>query len=197
MGLCPPVVKGSNKWNFYLRSIVRTTPAQWYSSRVMGVNAIKKVVGEMLKDVKLDGFFSNHSLRRSGTTRLFQAGVDRKIVKEYTRHVSNAVDQYQVTSHSQRKSLSNIIQCKPQEPIPMDTLFESKQASKTVKHDMPSNDVQISVSNDSNVNTLGCCCSRKNVDLGETKGLGVMINDILQGRKYAKATIKIDIDLKE
>ena len=107
MGLCPGVVPGSGKANFYLRSLTKTTPAQWYSSRVLGINSIKKTVGNLLKDAKLDGFFTNHSLRRSGTTRLFQAGVDRKLVKEYTGHTSDAVDKYQITSAGQREALSN------------------------------------------------------------------------------------------
>ena len=69
----------------------------------MGVNTLRKVVRKLLKSAELDGYFTNHSLRRSGTTRLFQAGVERKIVKEYTGHTSDAVDQYQITSADQRK----------------------------------------------------------------------------------------------
>ena len=42
----------------------------------------------MLKDAELDGYFTNHSLKRSSTTCLFQVGVDRKIVKEFTLHTS-------------------------------------------------------------------------------------------------------------
>ena len=45
MGLCPPVFVGSGKDNFYLRSLMCKTPAQWYSTRVLGINAIKKVIG--------------------------------------------------------------------------------------------------------------------------------------------------------
>ena len=109
MSLCPPVGKNS-KANFYLRRLEKTNPAQWYSTRVLGINAIRKTVQEMVKSVRLDGFFTNHSLRRSGTTRLFQAGVDRKIIKEFTGHSSDAVDNYQVTSEEQRHELSSIWQ---------------------------------------------------------------------------------------
>ena len=51
----------------------------------------------MLKNANLDGFFTNHSLHRSGTTRLFHAGIDKKIIREFTGHRSDAIDQYQVT----------------------------------------------------------------------------------------------------
>ena len=64
----------------------------------------------MVKSCKVDGFFTNHSLRRSGGTRLFHEGVDRKLVKEITGHRSDAVDAYQVTSHQQREMCSMILQ---------------------------------------------------------------------------------------
>ena len=57
-----------------------------------------------------EGYFTNHSLRRSGGTRLFRAGIDRKLVKEVTGHHSDAVDQYQITGHDQRKLISKVVQ---------------------------------------------------------------------------------------
>ena len=63
----------------------------------------------MLKNAKLDGFFTNHSLRRSSTTRLFQAGVDKKIIKDFMGHRSDALDKYEVTSEEQRQNISKII----------------------------------------------------------------------------------------
>ena len=108
MSLCPPVGK-NNKANFYLRSLEKMNPAQWYSTRVLGVNSIRSTVSQMLKDAKLDGYFTNHSLRSSGTTRLFQAGVDKKLIKEFTGHSSDAGDNDQVTSDQQRCEISAII----------------------------------------------------------------------------------------
>ena len=109
MSLCPPVTKKTQKANFYLRSLECTNPAQWYSSQVVGMNTLRKTVGELLKSVELDGFFSNNSLRQTGTSRLFQAGFDRKIVKEYSGHRSDAIDRYQVTSESQKQQVSKVL----------------------------------------------------------------------------------------
>ena len=109
MSLIPPVTKKSKKDNFYLHSLEKPTPAQWYGEQVVGKHTLTKVVGEMLKDVKPGVFHSNHNLRWSGTTRLFQAGIDRKIVKEYTGHVSDAVDKYQIMSAAQKERLSEIL----------------------------------------------------------------------------------------
>ena len=64
----------------------------------------------MMKDANIEGFFTNHRLRRTGGTRLFRAGVDRKLVKEVTGHRSDAVDAYQITSDEQRKHMSRVIE---------------------------------------------------------------------------------------
>ena len=72
---------------------------------------MRSVVTDMLKDAGLDGFFTNHSLRRTAATRLFRAGKNVKLIKEITGHVSNAVEKYEVTSDEQRIELSSILQC--------------------------------------------------------------------------------------
>ena len=65
-----------------------------------------------MKRGDIQGYFTNHSLRRTGGTRLFRAGVDRKLVKEVTGHRSDAVDAYQITGHNQRKLISSVVQGK-------------------------------------------------------------------------------------
>ena len=57
------------------------------------------------------------------------------------------------------------------------------------------NSVEISVNDISKVNKLGCTCTRENVNLEETSGVGQLLNDMLQGRRYCNAKIKIEIDL--
>ena len=109
VSLLPPVTPKTKKVNFYMRSLEKPNPAQWYGEQVVGKHTLTKVVGKLLKTAQLDGFFTNHSLRRTGTTRLFRASVERKIVKEYTGHVSDAVDKYQVTSEAQNEELCKIL----------------------------------------------------------------------------------------
>ena len=91
MSVCPPMTKKSMKPNFYLRSLEKINPAQWYSTQVFRLNKIKQTVKEMLKSAKLDGFFTNHSLRCTGTSRLFQPGLDQKLVKEYLGYHSDTL----------------------------------------------------------------------------------------------------------
>ena len=59
------------KPNFYLQSLKITKPSCWYQTTPVGVNTIRKVVGSLLKNAGLDGYFTNHSLYRTCATRLF------------------------------------------------------------------------------------------------------------------------------
>ena len=84
ISLCPEVTPKTRKHNFYLHALEKVNPAQWFGEQVLGRNAIVKVVGKLLKSTNLNGYFTNHSLRRTGTTRLFHAGIDRRI---YWAHI--------------------------------------------------------------------------------------------------------------
>ena len=106
LSLCPTYEK---KVNFYLRSLEKPTPKQWYAGQVVGSQTLSKVIGKIMELGEFEGFFTNHSARRTGGTRLFRAGVQRKLVKECTGHRSDAVDKYQITSEEQRQKLSEII----------------------------------------------------------------------------------------
>ena len=180
IGLCPPVTNINAKANFYLRSLTHTTPAQWYSTRVLGIHSIRKTIGMLLKCSELDGFFSNHSLHRTSTTRLFNAGVDRKLVKEFTGHASDAVDQYQIMSDTQREQISKII-------------GGEKPSEKQSDQVQGSNVVEIEVKNKGDVNEIKSSSTRTNVNLKDTQGVGQLINDMLDGRKYGKVKIKMEI----
>ena len=98
------------KSNFYLQILQKPMPRQWYTEQVIGTHTIGKVVSVMMRDAKIEGFFTNHSLRHSGGTDLFRGGIDRKFVKECTGHRSYAVDTYQVTSIEQRKHIIEVLQ---------------------------------------------------------------------------------------
>ena len=106
LALCP---KYDKKSNLYLQSLQKPSPHQWYAEQVIGTHTISKVVTELMHKAKIEGFFTNHSLRHSGGTCLFRGGVDHKLVKESTGHRSDAVDTYQVTSMQQREMMSKIL----------------------------------------------------------------------------------------
>ena len=178
MSLCPPVTEKTKKFNFYLRSLEKPSPSRWYGEQNVGINTLRGSIKSMLKDANMEGFKTNHSLRRSGTTRLFQNGIDRKLVKEFTGHVSDAVDQYQVTSDQQRAEMSKII-----------------QGQKSIEHVVkePSASLEVAISDKCKVNDMGCLCLKQDMKLSETSSLGDMLEKLLKARKGEKATVKIEI----
>ena len=82
----------------------------WYSRRPVGENTIANVTKKLCADAGITGYYTGHSLRRTGITRMFQGDVPEKIIKEVSGHRSNSVDQYKVTSIKQKANVSNIIQ---------------------------------------------------------------------------------------
>ena len=109
VSLLPAIKHSTKKANFYLRSLEKYSPAQWYGEQVVGLNSIRKVMSSICEKAKIKGFIMNHSLRRTGTTRLFRNGIDRKLIKEFTGHTSYAVDAYSITSNEQHKEISTIL----------------------------------------------------------------------------------------
>ena len=47
MSLLPPVKPNAKRANFYLRSLEKYNPAQWYGEQVVGLNTLRKVMGEV------------------------------------------------------------------------------------------------------------------------------------------------------
>ena len=130
----------------------------WYKGQVVGSNTLGKVVKGLLHDARIDGYFTGHSLRRTGTTRLCQAGVQKKLVKEISGHWSDAIDAYQVTSHEQKKQISHIlanksstITCQEFNTLPIDvnndqSILKDKE-SPVIGDQVTQNTSQMSVKN--------------------------------------------------
>ena len=71
-----------------------------------------KVVQELCQAAGLPsgGFRSNHSLRASAATRLYNCCVDEQLIKETTGHSSDAVRSYKRTSDDMLKTANYIVQ---------------------------------------------------------------------------------------
>ena len=133
----------------------------------------------------IEGFFTNHSARRTGGTRLFRAGVQRKAVKEATGHSSDAVDKYQITSDEQRAMMSRVIAgehkdevCEVTNPKPVET-----------GQNVESNEATITISQNKNA----CKCEKSNES---RENVGELINSIIEKQKSkGKSRIKISIEI--
>ena len=54
----------------------------------------------------LAGKFTNHSLRATAASRMYQAGIPEKFIKEITSHKSDAVHCYEQTLDSMKRKVS-------------------------------------------------------------------------------------------
>ena len=179
LSLCP---KGyTKKANFYLQSLKCPTPKQWYGREVVGSNKVKEVMKDLLSNAKIDRYFTNHSLRRSGGTRLFQAGVERKLVKEVTGHSSDAVDCYQITSDQQREKISKIIAGEISENQDKMGVEVPKGSEKEARADKVEN----------LVTACNCDCNKKNYI-----NVGNVVNEVIsKNMKTGKTIIKLEIEI--
>jgi hypothetical protein len=68
------------------------------------------MVNNMCKDAKIDGHFTNHSLRASGATELFQHNIPERVIQEFTGHRSvKALRQYEKAALEQKQAACNIL----------------------------------------------------------------------------------------
>ena len=104
MEKCPSDAPGHA---FYLRPSATLTSECWYSRFPLGHT---KTVFRLCQLGGIQGFKTNHSLRATVTTCLYQSGVDEQLVMERTGHRSlEGVRSYKRTSNTQREALSNIL----------------------------------------------------------------------------------------
>ena len=97
---------------FYLRPLekVKNDEGVWYYSAPVGRNKLSKMVSEMCKLAEIPGHHTNHSLRATGATELYTAGVPEKIIQERTGHRSvECLRMYEHTSDKQQHAVSNIL----------------------------------------------------------------------------------------
>ena len=180
LSLCPPgYIK---KPNFYLKSLAKPTPKQWYGCQVVGTNSIAKAVKGMMKEAEIKGFFTNHLLRRTGGMRLFQAGVQRKLVKEATGHRSDAVDSYQITSDEQRQSLSKIIAGGASSTVSVNPENVVETEPQVIK--------EVNVVSDGPSTNKICTCGINDKNIGDVIG-----NIVSSVKSKGKTVIKLEIEI--
>ena len=96
---------------FYCRPLDKfRDDGPWYSVQPRGKHALSEMVKRMCNEAGLDGNFTNHSLRASGATQLFQNDIPEKVIQEVTGHRSTkALRQYERVAIQQKQVASNIL----------------------------------------------------------------------------------------
>ncbi|XP_071093222.1 uncharacterized protein [Haliotis cracherodii] len=81
---------------------------KWYLQTPDGHNTLKVTVKRLCKEADLEGTKTNHSLRATAATRLYQANVDERMICEITGHKSEAMRSYKRTSDVLKANMSDI-----------------------------------------------------------------------------------------
>ena len=83
---CPNYCRGVCEGYIYVQprtSIDEDTQAVWFTANPIGRNTLANLVKDMCKEAKLQGKKTNHSLRATGVSNLFQAGVPEKLIQQF------------------------------------------------------------------------------------------------------------------
>ena len=97
---------------FYLKPAKTPTTTCWYSCQPLGHNPLGNTVARLCRSAGISGFKTNHSLRATSASRLYQSGVEEQQIMERTGHMSlEGVRSYKKTSDEQREALSDILNC--------------------------------------------------------------------------------------
>ena len=98
---------------FYLRplqNVPSDQAAPWYTTTPVGRNTLSLMIRNMCHDIGISGKKTNHSLRATSVTKMFQAQVPEKIIQERTGHRSLApLRMYERTTEEQHKAASTIL----------------------------------------------------------------------------------------
>ena len=70
----PQIITDSSP--FYLSPLKNPKGITWYSSVAVGHNTLSKTVKRLCETAEITGFKTNHSLRVTNATRLFQSGAE-------------------------------------------------------------------------------------------------------------------------
>ena len=81
-----------------------------YSTVPLGHNKLNSMVKTMRSEAGVEGYYTNHSLRATAVSRLFQNDVDDKLIKGVTGHRSDALQGYKRETEEQLLKVSKIVQ---------------------------------------------------------------------------------------
>ena len=97
--------------DFYLRPLLKTPHSgPRYACAKVGVNTLKKILPDLSKEAGVGVHYTNHSLRATAITRMYEGGVPENLISEKSGHKSiKALRSYESTSIQQEKGAGSMI----------------------------------------------------------------------------------------
>ncbi len=85
----------------------------WYSDMPMGPTRIGEIMGRIATRGGLVGHYTNHSVRRTMCTQLYQKGVNPILIAQLSGHKNiNSLSRYTTTSFQQQRDMCGLLQGK-------------------------------------------------------------------------------------
>ena len=82
----------------------------WYSSVPVGKNILDTKLGKMCSLAGIEGRVTNHSMRATSVTQMYETGVPEKVIQERTGHRSlEALRVYERTNAQQHQAVSSVL----------------------------------------------------------------------------------------
>ena len=117
---------------FYLRpkSSVPTNESEpWYECIAVGKNSLASMVKRMRQDAGIEEK-SNHSLRTTGATSMFQANISERVIQKTTGHRSlQALRCYERASTDQHREVSELMMPTPPRAAAIDLVQPAPECS--------------------------------------------------------------------
>ena len=105
--LCP---KNRPDNAFYLTPLANPTEICWYKCCAIGHNKLAEVIPRLMKAANIPGYFTNHSLRVTATTRMYDAQLDEATIMSRTGHRSvDGVRAYKRTTNRLQELSSAVL----------------------------------------------------------------------------------------
>ena len=120
-------------------------------------NTLTKTITRLCKSAGIEGFKTNHSLRATAATRLYESGVDEQMVMEVTGHRSlEGVRNYKRTTSQQKEVLSDILNSTKNVATSASAPQMQNQLQISAKSlSPPKNQLQISATQNQQIQTSG------------------------------------------
>ena len=125
--------------------IIQNHPATpWYSGIPIGKNTLENKLRKRCALAGIEGRVTNHSMRATSVTCLYETGVPEKVIQERTGHRSlEALRVYERTNSQQHKVVSNILSSNNKQS---GTFLTRNSTSATMSYDPQTSSRSISIS---------------------------------------------------
>ena len=122
---------------FYIRPLdkipLNDPTAPWYTSVPVGRNTLDKKVNVMCRNAGLEGHQTNHSLRATGATEMYQGNVPEKLIQERTGHrLLKSLRVYERSTDEQHKAVSTLLSTAKETVFQEQHSLAVKQSNQTV-----------------------------------------------------------------